>query len=223
MKVEATGLDKLFSEIGYRNSVSLLSGTLLAMFMISAMIMVSLRSFRYGLLSLLPNLLPAFMAFGIWGLIDGNISMSVSIVACITLGVVVDDTVHFLSKYVRAKREQNLNTEGAVRYAFRTVGVALVATSIILVLNFAVMAFSSFQPAASLGLLTAITIFLALVVDFLFFAPLLLAMDKRRATKRENSTTANKSASLSEAEGENLEAESEGRIKNEEAVSGSSV
>lgn len=183
MKVQSTGLDKLFSEIGYRNSISMLGGTFLALVLISAMIMLALKSTRYGLLSLLPNLLPALMAFGVWGILDGNISLSVSIVACITLGVVVDDTVHFLSKYVRAKREQNLNTVEAVRYAFRTVGVALVSTSIILVANFGVMAFSNFQPASSLGMLTAITIILALVIDFLFFAPLLLAMDARRSRR----------------------------------------
>ncbi|MDX1693210.1 MAG: MMPL family transporter [Ketobacteraceae bacterium] len=186
MVVQPTGLDILFSTIGKRNTMSMLVGTFLALVLISFIIMLALRSTRYGLLSLLPNLLPAAMAFGIWGLIDGNISLSVSIVACITLGVVVDDTVHFLSKYVRAKREQKLTTEAAVRYAFRTVGVALVATSIILVVNFGVMAFSSFQPASSLGLLTAITIILALVVDFLFFAPLLLAMDARKANKLKN-------------------------------------
>lgn len=195
MKAEATGLDKLFSEIGLRNSISMLTGTFIALVLISFMIMAALKSFRYGMLSLLPNLLPAGMAFGVWALINGNISLSVSIVACITLGVVVDDTVHFLSKYVRAKREQQLSTEAAVRYAFRTVGVALVSTSIILVANFGVMAFSSFQPASSLGLLTAITIVLALVVDFLFFAPLLLAMDARRAKRRLQQSTNNQSTS----------------------------
>ena len=186
MVVQPTGLDILFSTIGKRNTFSMITGTFLALILISFIIMLALKSVRYGLLSLLPNLLPAAMAFGIWGLIDGNISLSVSIVACITLGVVVDDTVHFLSKYVRAKREQQLSTEAAVRYAFRTVGVALVSTSIILVANFGVMVFSSFQPASSLGLLTAITIFLALVVDFLFFAPLLLAMDARKTNKLKN-------------------------------------
>lgn len=98
--------------------------------------------------------------------------------ACITLGIVVDDTIHFLSKYVRAKREKQLPTEEAVLYSFRTVGVALVSTSIILVANFGVLAFSSFYPSQSLGMLTSITILVALVVDFLFFAPLLLVLDE---------------------------------------------
>ena len=186
MVVQPTGLDILFSTMGERNAKSMIMGTFIALVLISFMIMLALRSVRYGLLSLLPNLLPGAMAFGVWGLIDGNVNLSVSIVACITLGVVVDDTVHFLSKYVRAKREQQLSTEAAVRYAFRTVGVALVSTSIILVANFSVMVFSSFQPASSLGLLTAVTIFLALAVDFLFFAPLLLTMDARKANKLKN-------------------------------------
>ena len=103
-----------------------------------------------------------------------------SIVACMTIGIVVDDTVHFLSKYVRAKRELGLDTEAAVRYAFRTVGVALVATSVVLVTNFAVIGTSHFYPNSSMGMLSAITIAMALVVDFLFFVPLLMALDRRR-------------------------------------------
>ena len=98
----------------------------------------------------------------------------------ITLGIVVDDTVHFLSKYVRAKRELGLDTGKAVEYAFRTVGVALVATSVVLVANFAVIGTSHFYPNASMGLLSAITIAMALIVDFFFFVPLLVAFDKRR-------------------------------------------
>lgn len=177
MQTRATGLDLLFGSVARRNMISMLSGTFTALLLISALILLALKSVRYGLLSLLPNVLPAAMAFGIWGLIDGEIGLSVSIVACITLGIVVDDTIHFLSKYVRAKREQHLPTQEAVLYSFRTVGVALVSTSIILVANFGVLAFASFYPSKSLGMLTSITILVALVVDFLFFAPLLLVLD----------------------------------------------
>lgn len=179
MVVPPSGIDLLFASVAKRNAMSMISGTFGAFLLISFLIMIALKSLKYGLLSLVPNMLPAAMAFGIWGLIDGKVGISVSVVACLTLGIVVDDTVHFLSKYVRAKREQKLNAEEAVRYAFRTVGVALVSTSIILVANFGVMSFSNFYPSSSLGILTAITIFLALVVDFLFLAPFILAIDKR--------------------------------------------
>ncbi|OUS29419.1 hypothetical protein A9Q99_10000 [Gammaproteobacteria bacterium 45_16_T64] len=183
MHAKPTGLDVLFSQLTRRNVMSMLSGTLGAFLLISAMIVVSLRSVRYGLMSLLPNMMPAAVAFGLWGLTMGNVGVSVSIVACLTIGIVVDDTVHFLSKYVRAKREQNLSTEDAVRYAFSTVGVALITTSIVLVANFSVIAFSSFYPSSNMGTLTSLTIVLALIVDLLFFAPFLLLLDGSKSSK----------------------------------------
>jgi predicted RND superfamily exporter protein len=140
------------------------------------------------------------MAFGLWGVLSGEIGLSVSVVACLTIGIVVDDTIHFLSKYVRAKHELKLSTEQAVRYSFRTVGVAMVSTSIILVANFGVMAFSGFYPSSSLGVLTAITIALALIVDFLFFAPLLLTLDLHRV--RHSSATLPEPASEVRADSE---------------------
>ena len=184
MQAKPSGLDVLFSQLTRRNVISMLGGTLSAFVLISVMIIVSLRSWRYGLMSLLPNIMPAAMAFGLWGLTMGNVGVSVSIVACLTIGIVVDDTVHFLSKYVRAKREQNLSTEDAVRYAFSTVGVALVSTSVVLVANFAVISFSGFYPSSNMGTLTSITIILALVVDLLFFAPFLLLLDAKKRDKR---------------------------------------
>lgn len=184
MQVKATGLDLLFGSVARRNMMSMLSGTFTALLLISALILVALRSVRYGLLSLLPNILPAAMAFGIWGVINGEIGLSVSIVACITLGIVVDDTIHFLSKYVRAKREKQLPTPDAVMYSLKTVGVALVFTSIILVANFGVLAFASFYPSQSLGILTSVTILVALLVDFFFFVPLLLVLDERFSRRR---------------------------------------
>ena len=183
MLSKGTGMDILFGHVTMRNIQSMLAGALIALISVSALLILALRSFRYGMLSLIPNLLPAGMAFGLWGLINGEIGLAVSIVACMTLGIVVDDTVHFLSKYVRAKRELGLNTEKAVEYAFRTVGVALVATSVVLVANFAVIGTSNFYPNASMGLLSAITIAMALVVDFFFFVPLLVALDRRKTAR----------------------------------------
>jgi len=93
---------------------------------------------------------------------------------------VVDDTIHFLSKYLRARRELDLDAEQAVRYAFSTVGVALTVTTIVLVAGFMVLAQSNFELNASMGLLTAITIVIALVVDFLFLPPLLILIEEKR-------------------------------------------
>jgi predicted RND superfamily exporter protein len=88
---------------------------------------------KIGLISLIPNLAPAAMGFGLWGGFVGEIGLSLSVVTTMTLGIVIDDTVHFLSKYLRARREKNLSPPDAVRYAFLTVGRALLITTIVLV------------------------------------------------------------------------------------------
>ena len=185
MRARGTGMDILFGRVTMKNIESMLTGAALALVSVSLLLILALRSWWYGFLSLLPNLLPAGMAFGLWALISGEIGLAVSVVACMTLGIVVDDTVHFLSKYVRAKREHGLGTAEAVRYAFRTVGVALIATSVVLVANFAVIGTSNFYPNSSMGQLSAITIAMALVVDFFFFVPLLIVLDQHRRGGRE--------------------------------------
>jgi len=100
------------------------------------------------------------------------------VVMGMTLGIVVDDTVHFLSKYLRARREQGLDAASAVRYAFHTVGTALLVTSLVLIAGFLVLTQSGFKLNADMGLLTAITIAFALAADFLFLPPLLMKLDR---------------------------------------------
>ena len=173
-----SGPTLMFSHIGMRNIVSMLSGTSIALVLISLILLFALRSVKFGLLSLIPNIAPALMAFGVWGLAVGEVGLAVSVVVAMTLGIVVDDTIHFLSKYLRARRERGMNAEEAVRYAFNTVGVALLVTTIVLVAGFLVISQSNFLVNSQMGLLTAITITIALIVDFLFLPPLLIAVDK---------------------------------------------
>lgn len=177
----------MFSHIGMRNIKSMLTGTTVALVLISLVLLFALRSVKMGLISLVPNLAPAAMAFGVWALTVGEIGLALSVVAAMTLGIVVDDTVHFLSKYLRARREQNLSAEEAVRYAFRSVGWALTVTTFVLVAGFMVLAQSAFELNAGMGLLTAVTISIALLVDFLFLPPLLLALDKKQESTRSTS------------------------------------
>ena len=174
----------MFSHIGQRNIYSMLTGTTIALVLISLLLGFALKSVKFGLISLIPNLVPAGMGFGIWYFIDGQVGLGLSVVVGMTLGIVVDDTVHFLSKYVHARRDKNKDTVAAVRYAFHSVGRALWITTIVLVAGFMVLAQSSFKLNADMGLLTALTIVIALVVDFLFLPPLLMLFDKS-----ENSET----------------------------------
>jgi predicted RND superfamily exporter protein len=176
---EGTGLDIVFANLTFRNIDSMISGTSMALVLISILLIFALRSFKVGLISLIPNIIPAILAYGIWGIINGQIDTAVSVVVCLSLGIVVDDTVHFLSKYLRARRERGLNTEEAIRFAFNTVGNALIVTSAILVSGFMVMQLSHFNPSNNMGTLLAITILMALLVDFLFLPPLLMFLDKK--------------------------------------------
>lgn len=177
---QITGPNLMFAHISQRNIQSMLSGIALALILISLLLGIALRSVRFGLISLIPNLAPAAMGFGLWYLIDGQVGLGLSVVAGMTLGIVVDDTVHFLSKYLHARRNKNADTEAAVRYAFGSVGRALWITTFVLVCGFMVLAQSSFKLNADMGFLTAMTILIALIVDFLFLPPLLMKLDKNR-------------------------------------------
>jgi len=137
----------------------------------------------------LPNLAPAAIGFGIWGLYSGQVGLGLSVVIGMTLGIVVDDTVHFLSKYLHARRDKNANTKEAVHYAFDNVGRALWVTTFVLVAGFTVLAQSSFKMNADMGFLTALTIFVALLVDFLFLPPLLMLLDKNKSEVKESAAT----------------------------------
>jgi len=174
MQVDGASSAIMFAHIGHRNIRSMLKGTTVALVLISAILLLALRSVRIGFLSIIPNLVPIGMAYGLWGVFVGQIGLAMSVVAGVTIGIVVDDTVHFLSKYLRAQREQGLGPEDAVRYAFSTVGTALWVTSLVLIIGFGILALSTFELNSSMGLLTSITIALALVADFLFLPPLLM-------------------------------------------------
>jgi hypothetical protein len=179
MTAEGASPAVMFAYIAERNIQSMVRGTSIALLLISLVLAVSLRSLRVGVISILPNIIPIGMAFGVWALLFGEVGFAVSIVAGVSIGIIVDDTVHFLAKYLRARRERGMSSPDAVRYAFSTVGHALWVTSLILVVGFSVLSMSAFWPNATLGLLTALAIAAALFADFFFLPPLLLALDKK--------------------------------------------
>ena len=96
-----------------------------------------------------------------------------------SLGIVVDDTVHFLTKYRYARYLDGGTVEDGLRYAFRTVGLALVVTTIVLVAGFAVLSASHFNPSVRTGTLMAITLSYALLIDFFVLPPLLMIVERR--------------------------------------------
>ncbi|WP_031828646.1 efflux RND transporter permease subunit, partial [Vibrio parahaemolyticus] len=104
-QVVASSPSLMFAHIGETNMASMLSTLPITLVLISALLIFALRSVRLGLISLMPNIAPAVIGFGLWALISGEINLGLSVVVTLTLGIVVDDAVHFLSKYQRARRE----------------------------------------------------------------------------------------------------------------------
>ena len=180
VNLTAVGPTVMFAYISERNVQSMLLGTLVAVFLISGVILIALRDVRLGIISLIPNLLPAALAFGLWGLFVGQVNMAVAVVAGMALGVVVDDSVHFLTKYQIARRELKLSAHDAVISAFNGVGTALVVTTLILTAGFAILAQSTFGVNSYMAMLTGIALVIALIADMTLLPALLIALDKNK-------------------------------------------
>ncbi len=174
MNNKPTSATVMFSYISERNINQMFKGNLFALVLIGLIMVLTVRSLSIGALSLIPNAVPILMTFGIWAVLVGSIGMAAATITATSLGIVVDDTVHFLTKYLRGRREKGLSKQDAIRYAFKTVGAAMVITTVILTVGFSVLATSTFLINSQMGLLTALAIVLALIVDFLLLPALLL-------------------------------------------------
>ena len=174
----ASGFTMISAHMSDQNVSSMLAGTILAAALISFILFLVFRNIRVGLLCLVPNFIPAVMSFGLWGYLVGQVGLGASVVTAIAIGIIVDDTIHFLTKYLKVRRQRQPSTE-AVRATFRSVGPALWATTAILTVGFLVFASSGYEPSWALGILVAITIFLALIADLLLLPVLLMAIDRR--------------------------------------------
>lgn len=180
MRALPTGPAVLFAHMGMNSIYTGLAQELAALVLISILMLGALRSIRLGLVTLVPNIVPAVASFGVWGLLQGQINMALATVAGMALGIVVDDTIHLMSKYLHARRVHGAMPEVAVRYAITEVGGAVVATSLTLIAGFLALTPSPFVMNWGMGALTALTVFFAMLFDLTMLPGLLLAVDKVR-------------------------------------------
>lgn len=190
MWAKATGTSIMFAYLTERNIRGMLTGTAIAFLLIAGILILALRSIRLGLLSLVSNFFPVLFTFGLWAIVVGEMGIIASVITATSLGLIVDDTVHILSKYNRAKRELRLSTHDAVRFTFSHVGNALWITTLVLVAGFVMLTFSDFRLTERLGSLTAITLAAAVAVDFLILPPLLMLIDREPDCKCATCTCA---------------------------------
>lgn len=163
----------MFASIGQRNIKSMIKGTVIAVVLISLTLVFALGSWKLGLFSLVPNAFPAAMMLGIWGAFVGEVNLAVAVVFSVTLGIVVDDTIHFLAKYLRGYRESG-SVEQGIFYAFEHVGAAIVTTTVVLATGFGILALSEFKVNSVLGSMVAATIVIAMLFDALFLPAMLM-------------------------------------------------
>ncbi len=181
--IVATGLPILSAQLSIDSTHTMFVSMVVALMGVSLLILIALRNVRLGLISLLPNILPAVAAIGIWGLFVGEVSFAATVVGALTFGIVVDDTVHMLMKY-QAARKNGLDPQAAIQETIRSVGVAVVVTSIALAFSFAAFTLSGFLVNQHLGWLTGLTLIMALIADLFFLPPLILQMEKNQQGAR---------------------------------------
>lgn len=169
----------LFARLQHSISVQLLQGFTLSFVLITLTLIIGLRSLRYGLLSIAPNLFPATIVFGFWGLLVGELSPYILMLFSISIGLVVDDTVHVLSKYIVARRDGE-NPEDAVQYSLHKAGSAITITTLALAVGTLVLIFSSTFYYQNVALLLTPIIVVALLLDLLFLPPMLVRFDRWR-------------------------------------------
>jgi len=181
LRVEITGVFALTMKLADFVSWSQIKSFSLALGVISVLFIFVFRSVKGGLISILPNLFPIIVAFGMMGFMGYSLDLDTLLVAPIAIGIAVDDTVHFLTRY-RMEQAGGAEPKEAVRHTYREVGQAMVFTSLILSAGFLMFTFCQHNGLSHFGLLSATAIISAAISD-LFFLPRLCILTNLRFTK----------------------------------------
>tara|TARA_R110000868_G_scaffold10226_2_gene50082 strand:- start:3118 stop:4341 length:1224 start_codon:yes stop_codon:yes gene_type:complete len=178
MQAKGISINVLFSNVSWINIRSMIGTTIASMLVIALIVGLALRSVGYGLLSIVMNVLPSIVGFGVWGLLIGQIGLAASVITAMTIGLIVDDTIYFLIMY-QAARARGLSSENAINEVFKTVGTAMLVITLSLAVGFGVLIASGFEVNRSLGAQTTIVILANLFIDWLMLPPLLRLFDRK--------------------------------------------
>jgi predicted RND superfamily exporter protein len=159
------------SEILVKNEIL---NFLLALFFIDIIMMIQFRSVKTGLIALLPNVLPIMVIFALMGLYDIALNTVTGIIACVAIGMSVDDTIHYIHSFVSFNKKGHTPEEALVK-SLQFKGSSMIFTTIVIITGFAVLIVSDFVPTRQFGLFISGVFFMALVFD-LVLTPALLIM-----------------------------------------------
>jgi predicted RND superfamily exporter protein len=182
----SAGVQIMFAELMSQDTKGLTFGAVFGLLIISGLLIFMLRSFKVGVMSVLPNLLPILMAFGLWGLLVGKVGFGLAMVSGMSIGIIVDDTVHFLTKYLYGRRTLGLSARDSVAYSYETVGSSIVFTTLVLVSAFMLMVqLSEFRVNTDMGKMTSIILCFALLFDLVALPAMLMIFDKAQPEREE--------------------------------------
>lgn len=182
MRTTGTGLSLVWARITYRNIRGMLWASLVEILVIAGLMLFAIRSLKFTVIFLIPNVVPPFIAFGIWGMAKGQVGLALSVVVGMTIGIIVDDTIHFFIKYFDARREHGMSPEDAIRYAFANVVGAIGVTTLVLISGFLIMTLSHYRMTSEMGLMCGMIIAVALMSDFFLTPALLMKFDRPKGT-----------------------------------------
>ena len=157
----------------------------LALLIVSLIMIVSLGSFRGGIMGMVPNAIPAFLAFGLMGLFGIPLDTDTLLIAPIILGIAVDDTIHFMTHY-RVELTKTGSIAAALESAIKEVGQAVMFTTMVIGLGFAVLSFSDYLGMAKVGFFGSLAIFVALLCDLFLIPAMIIVFKPKFGVKNVN-------------------------------------
>jgi uncharacterized protein len=175
----SSSMTMLFALMNSRLLENLVAGVGIGFVVISVLLMLLFRSVKLGIIGLVPNLVPAVITFGLWGMFDGVIGTAIALVCSATLGIVVDSTIHFLNHYLVGRRELKLSPEQSIFHAFARAGTAICVTDLVLMIGFATLMLSNFSLNSVLGQMTALMVVFDIFATLLLSVPIILFFENR--------------------------------------------
>ena len=182
-KVTVTGTSIVFLKGTEYLTENLLQSLIIAIILISILMALLFTSWRMVIVALIPNILPLLCTAGMMGYMNIAIKPSTIIIFSIALGISVDNSILFLSRYRQQLRDTKWEIRKSILNALKETGYSMMYSSSVLFLGFAIFIFSSFGGTQSLGYLISFTLFIALCSNLLLLPSILLYFDNIATTK----------------------------------------
>ena len=172
IRVDVTG-DGMMASTGIERLISdLVSSIFMVLIVITTTLLLLLRNIKLALVASIPNVIPLIFTLGTLHLIGADLQISNVISFSVAVGLAVDDTIHFITRY-NQERLSGVSHRIAIQYTYKGAGHAIILTTILLVIGFATLATSDLTSTHHFGLLTSVTLFTALVADLILLPALL--------------------------------------------------